>query len=265
MATAAPARRQDPSALRAEIRVGRFDGTTAGHCPGFAQANLVVLPRELAFDFLVFAQRNPKPCPVLEVLDPGDPEPRLTAPGADVRTDLPAYRVYADGELLEESRDLLSSWRDDAVAVLIGCSFTFEEGLLAADVPVRHLEQGVTVSMYRTAVECVPAGPFSGPLVVTMRPIPAPLVPRAVEVTARYPAVHGAPVHVGDPAGLGIDDLGAPDWGDPVEVRPGEVPVFWACGVTPQAVALASGSPWMLTHSPGRMMVLDVTNRDLRA
>ena len=185
-----------------------------------------MLARSLAFDFLVFAQRNPKPCPLLEVLDPGDPEPRLTAPGADVRTDLPAYRVYRDGTFEGEVGDLIEHWSEDAVAVLIGCSFTFEEALVRAGVPVRHLEAGVTVPMYRTSVNCVPAGPFAGPLVVTMRPIPAGLVARAVKVTARYPDVHGAPVHVDDPGALGISDLDAPDWGDPVEVRSGEVPVF---------------------------------------
>jgi uncharacterized protein YcsI (UPF0317 family) len=264
MASAARDLHADPGALRAEIRAGRFTGTTAGRCPGVAQANLVVLPREEAFEFLVFAQRNPKPCPVLEVLDPGDPEPRLTAPGADLRTDLGAYRVYRDGALVEEPADLLGQWRDDAVAVLIGCSFTFEEALLAAGVPVRHLEEGVTVPMYRTGIDCVPAGRFAGPLVVSMRPVPAGAVARAVEVTARYPGVHGAPVHVGDPAALGIGALDAPDWGDPVSVRRGEVPVFWACGVTPQAVAIASRTPWMATHAPGRMLVLDLPNEQLR-
>jgi uncharacterized protein YcsI (UPF0317 family) len=265
VAVDAHSRHVDPGALRAEARAGRFVGTTAGECPGFAQANLVVLPRSLAFDFLVFAQRNPKPCPVLEVLDPGDPEPRLTAPGADVRTDIPAYRVYREGAFVEEVEDVVAAWRDDAVAVLIGCSFTFEEALVRAGVPVRHLELGVTVPMYRTSVECVPAGRFGGPLVVTMRPVPGSLVARAAEVTARYPDVHGAPVHVGDPGALGIADLDAPDWGDPVEVRAGEIPVFWACGVTPQAVALASAPPWMLTHAPGRMLVLDVPNERLRS
>lgn len=265
MTTAAPGRHGDPAALRADIRAGRFTATTAGHCPGFAQANLVVLPREAAYDFLVFAQRNPKPCPVLEVLDAGDPEPRLTAPGADLRTDLPAYRLYRHGERVEEVGDLLAHWRDDAVGVLIGCSFTFEEALLAAGVPIRHIEEGVTVPMYRTDVDCLPAGRFSGPLVVSMRPIPARAVARAVEVSARFPDVHGAPVHVGDPAALGIADLDAPDWGDPVPVRDGEVPVFWACGVTPQAVAVASRTPWMATHAPGRMLVLDLPNDRLRS
>lgn len=246
---------KNPQAVWAACRSGEWDKPTPGLAPGYAQANLVILPREDAFDFLRFAQRNPKPVPVLEVLDPGEAEPRLTSPGADLRTDLPRYRVYRDGVMTEERSEIRQLWQPDLVSFLIGCSFTFEQPLIAAGIPIRHLECGCNVPMYRTNQTCVPSGRFAGPLVVSMRPIPAHLVPRAVTVTARYPAVHGAPVHIGAPEALGIADLSRPDWGDPVEIRPGEVPVFWACGVTPQAVAIASRPRLMITHAPGHMFV----------
>jgi len=243
---------------REAIRSGRWTGPTAGLAPGYTQANLVILPRSHAFDFLRFAVRNPKPCPVLDVTAPGSPHPDPRwAEGADLRTDLPRYRVYQDGELVAEPFDLLAWWRDDMAAFLLGCSFTFERALQAEGVPVRHLECGCNVPMYRTNRETRPAGPFHGPLVVSMRPIPADQVAKAVQITARYPSVHGAPVHIGDPAALGIADLGSPDYGEPVSIRPGEVPVFWACGVTPQAVALASRIPLMITHAPGHMFITD--------
>lgn len=244
-----------PQAVWAACRSGEWDKPTPGLAPGYAQANLVILPREDAFDFLRFAQRNPKPVPILEVMDPGEVEPRLTSPGADLRTDLPRYWVYRDGVKTEERTEIRHLWQDDLVSFLIGCSFTFEQPLIAAGVPIRHLECGCNVPMYRTNQPCVPSGRFAGPMVVSMRPIPAHLVPRAVTVTARYPAVHGAPVHIGSPEALGIADLSRPDWGDPVEIRPGEVPVFWACGVTPQAVAIASRPKLMITHAPGHMFV----------
>lgn len=255
--------RQDPSAVRAACRGGQWASPTAGLAPGFAQANLVILPAADAFDFLRFCQRNPKPCPVLEVLDVGDPEPRLSAPGADVGTDLPRYRVYRAGELAEERTEVASLWRKDLVAFLIGCSFTFETPLLTAGVPVRHIECGCNVPMYRTHVACTRAGRFHGPLVVSMRPVPAPLVATAVSVTAQMPSMHGAPVHVGAPELLGISDLGRPDWGEPVPIHPGEVPVFWACGVTPQAVALAAGVELMITHAPGHMFITDWTDQQV--
>ncbi len=248
---------------RTMIRQGRWRRPTAGLAPGYVQANLVVLPHELAYDFLLFAQRNPKPCPVIEVTDIGSPEPRLTAPGADLRTDVPKYRIYRDGDLAQEVTDLLGVWTPDFVAFLLGCSFTFEAELLQAGVPVRHIEERKNVSMFITSVACVPAGTFSGPLVVTMRPIPAPLVPRAVQVSGRFPAVHGAPLHVGDPGALGIRDLGKPDFGDPVTIRPGEVPVFWACGVTPQAVAMQAKAPLMISHAPGHMFITDLRDESL--
>ncbi len=252
-----------PKEVRERIRRGEWVRPTAGCAAGYVQANLVVLPRELAYDFLLFTHRNPRPCPLLEVTDPGSPEPVRVAPGADLRTDLPKYRVYRHGVLAEEVTDLLPLWRDDLVAFLLGCSFTFEAALLKAEVPVRHLEEGRNVPMYITNRPCAPAGLFEGPLVVSMRPIPPEKVARAAAVTARFPAVHGAPVHVGAPEGLGILDLGRPDFGDPVTIRPGEVPVFWACGVTPQAVAMAVKPPLMITHAPGHMFVTDLRDEAL--
>jgi uncharacterized protein YcsI (UPF0317 family) len=197
------------------------------------------------------------------VTETGAPEAAHVAPGSDLRTDLPRYRVYRRGELAGEADDLTALWRDDFVAFLLGCSFTFEAALARAGVPLRHQQCGCNVPMYRTDRACVPAGPFAGPLVVSMRPIPAELVSRAVQVTARYPRAHGAPVHIGDPAQLGIRDLAAPDYGDPVPLAAGEVPVFWACGVTPQAVAVAAKIDLMLTHAPGHMFVTDLRDEEL--
>lgn len=251
-----------PAEVRAACRSGAWARPTAGLADGAVQANLMVVPREAAFDFLLFCQRNPKPCPVIEVVEAGRVEPTC-APGADLRTDLPRYRVYRDGALAGEPADVRDLWRDDLVAFLIGCSFSFEEALAAAGVPLRHVEAGCNVPMYRTSRPAAAAGRFRGPLVVSMRPVPAGLVPTAVQVTGRYERVHGAPVHVGAPEALGIADLGRPDFGDPVEVRPGEVPVFWACGVTPQAAALASGLPFCITHAPGHMFVTDLRNAAL--
>ncbi len=249
--------------LRAACRSGAWQAPTAGQAPGFVQANLVIVPRDAAFEFLLFCQRNPKPCPLIEVCDPGDPVPRRSAPDADLRTDLPRYRIYRNGSLEAEVTAIDGYWNDDLVAFLIGCSFTFDHLLAEHGIPVRHLECGCNVPMYRTAIKCEPAGRFAGPMVVSMRPLmPGDLI-RAVALTAEYPQVHGAPVHVGDPAAIGIEDLGRPDWGDPVPVRPGELPVFWACGVTPQAVALTARLPFMITHSPGHMFVTDLRDADL--
>ena len=252
-----------PADVRAAIRTGDWREPTAALAPGFTQANLVVLPYADAFDFLRFCVANPRPCPVLEVLDPGDPEPVHTAPGADVRTDLPRYRIYREGELTDERDDVTDVWRDDLVTFLIGCSFTFERALLAAGLPVRHIEMGVNVPMYRTAVACRSVGRFSGPLVVSMRPMTPRQAIQATQITSRYPAVHGAPVHVGDPQTLGIVSLASPHYGDRVEIRDGEVPVFWACGVTPQAVAAASRPELMITHAPGHMFVTDIPDERL--
>jgi uncharacterized protein YcsI (UPF0317 family) len=249
--------RARPGALRAAIRRGDWTGPTAGLAPGRTQANLVVLPAADALDFLRFCVHNPQPCPVLEVTDPGSPEPVHTAPGADLRTDVPRYRVHRRGEMVEETEDVTAHWRDDLVAFLLGCSFTFERALLAEGLPVRHIEQGVNVPMYRTSIACRPAGRFSGPLVVSMRPMRADQAIRATQVTARFARAHGAPVHIGDPAAIGVAAVDRPDYGDPVEIRDGELPVFWACGVTPQAVAAESRPELMITHAPGHMFVTD--------
>jgi uncharacterized protein YcsI (UPF0317 family) len=227
------------------------------------QANLVVTPRELAFDFLLFCQRNSKPCPLLDVTEPGDPEPRTAAPGADLRTDVPRYCIYREGKLTEEPHDLLQHWRDDFVGFLLGCSFTFENALLEAGLPVRHVEEGRNVPMYRTSLACRPAGVFRGPMVVSMRPMTPAQAIRAVQVCDRFPRAHGTPVHIGDPAAIGIANIGRPDFGDAVTIRPGEVPVFWACGVTPQAVAMAARPPLLITHHPGHMFVTDWRDADL--
>lgn len=251
-----------PAQARARFRAGLRVPTTTW-APGFAQANLVVVPRDAAAEFERYARVNPGPCPLLDVGAPGDPSTRL-ASGADLRTDLPAYRVWEQGVCVAEPDDILACWRDDLVAFLTGCSFTFERALLAAGVPVRHLEQNSNVAMYVTNQPCTSAGRFGGPLVVSMRPVPAGLVPVAAEVTAAYPAAHGAPVHVGDPRALGIDDLSRPDFGDPVAAQPGDVPMFWACGVTPQVALAAARLPFAITHAPGHMLVTDVPDRDLR-
>ena len=252
-----------PREIRQLIREGKLVQPTAGIAPGYGQANLAILPRELGFDFLLFCQRNPKPCPLLEVVEAGQVEPRQTAPGADLRTDLPKYRVFQHGELTAEVEDIAEFWRDDLVSFLLGCSFTFEASLMRAGISLRHIERGTNVSMYTTSIPTTPAGVFSGPMVVSMRPIPIDKVVRAIQVTSRFPAVHGAPVHVGDPEAIGIMDISSPDLGDPVEIRDDEVPVFWACGVTPQAVAATSKPPLMITHSPGHMFITDVRDEDL--
>ncbi|MDA1188065.1 MAG: putative hydro-lyase [Chloroflexi bacterium] len=251
-----------PKEMRALIRDGQFRKPTSGVANGYAQANLAVLPRDLAFDFLLFCQRNSKPCPILEVIEPGKTEPKLVAPGADIRYDIPKYRIYRDGVLDDEVDDLGEHWRDDLVSFLLGCSFSFENAMMNSGIELRHIQQDTNVSMYITNIPTTPAGVFSGPMVVSMRPIPHEKVVKAVQVTSRYPSVHGAPVHIGDPAGVGIRDIGKPDFGDPTEIKAGEVPVFWACGVTPQAVAMKSKPSLMITHSPGYMFITDKRDED---
>jgi uncharacterized protein YcsI (UPF0317 family) len=242
---------------------GELTGPTPGLAWGYVQANLVVVPRDLAFDFLLFCQRNPKPCPLLDVTEPGDPEPKLVAAGGDLRTDLPRYRIYRHGELVDEPTDLHGWWREDLVAFLLGCSFTFENALLQAGLPVRHVETRCNVPMYRTNRACRPAGVFHGPLVVSMRPMTPAQTVTAVQICSRFALAHGTPIHFGDPEALGIRDLGRPDFGDPVEIRAGEVPVFWACGVTPQAVAMEVRPPLLITHKPGHMFLTDLRDSEL--
>jgi uncharacterized protein YcsI (UPF0317 family) len=252
-----PFRSLSGSELRALIRTGAFAGQTSGSALGYVQANLVVLPREQAFDFLLFCHRNPKPCPLLDVTEPGEPEPKACAPGADVRTDLPRYCVYRHGELSDEPTDIVSLWQKDWVAFLIGCSFTFENALLQTGVPLRHVEEGCNVPMYRTNIACKPAGIFAGPLVVSMRPMTPAQAIRAVQVCTRFPRAHGAPIHLGDPQALGIRDVSRPDFGDAVTFLPGEIPVFWACGVTPQAAIMQAKPAICVSHKPGHMFVTD--------
>ncbi|KZE38707.1 hypothetical protein AV656_07330 [Bhargavaea cecembensis] len=252
-----------PEQFREQVRRGAYTGPTAGVSDGFVQANLAILPKEDAFEFLLFCQRNPKSCPLIDVTDIGSPVPAAAAPGADLRTDLPKYRVYRNGELTDEPTDLNEYWTNDMVAFLIGCSFTFEEALIRNGIPMRHHEEGVNVPMYRTSVDTVPAGKFSGPMVVSMRPMGAGDVVRAVQVTSRFPSVHGAPVHIGNPEEMGIRNLASPDFGDAVTVREGETPVFWACGVTPQSVAMHAKPSLMITHAPGHMFVTDLKSEQL--
>ena len=252
-----------PDDVRQLIRSGNLVQPTSGIAPGYVQANLAILPRDLAFDFLLFCQRNPKPCPLLEVVEAGDVEPAQFAPGADLRTDVPLYRIYEYGEMTAEVEDISEFWRDDLVSFLLGCSFSFESALTRAGIPLRHIERETNVSMFITDIPATSAGVFNGPTVVSMRPIRQEQVVRAVQVTSRFPAVHGAPLHVGDPTAIGIDDIMQPDFGDPTEIRSGEVPVFWACGVTPQAAAMASRPPMMITHSPGYMFITDKKDEDL--
>lgn len=244
--------------IREIIRKGDFLKPTCGVALGYAQANLAVLPKQYAYDFLLFAFRNPKSCPILDVTDVGDPEPKAIAKGADIRTDIPKYRIYENGELVEEVNGLKKYWREDLVGFLIGCSFTFEKALQDNNIPVRHIEEQKNVPMYITNIKTKPAGIFHGNMVVSMRPIPNEQVVRAVQVTSRFPSVHGAPVHIGNPEDIGIKSLCEPDFGDAVSVEKGETPVFWACGVTPQAVAMASKPKLMITHAPGHMFISDI-------
>ena len=244
--------------LRAVIRRGEYDRHTAGLAKGKLQCNLAILPEEYAQDFIRFCRLNPKPCPVVGIGQPGDPSLGSLGKDIDIRTDVPRYRLFRDGALVEEVTDIREHWRDDLVTVALGCSFTFENALMAQGIAVKHIALDQTVPMYRSNIDLSPAGPFKGTMVVTMRPILADRVRDAWEISARYPQAHGSPIGQGDPAGIGIADLGQPDWGDPVEVSDGEVPVYWACGVTPQNVLREARVPFCITHAPGHMLVADV-------
>lgn len=245
-----------PADARAQFRAGTAT-PTAGLSHGYTQTNLIAVQQDWAYEFLLFAQRNPKPCPVLDVSDAGS-RTTVLAEGADLATDIPRYRIWENGELVDEPSDASEHWRDDLVAFQIGCSFTFESGLVDAGIPLRHVEQGTNVPMYVTQRQCRPAGRISGPMVVSMRPVPAHQVAAAVSVSERMPAVHGGPVHVGDPVSLIVGHIDEPDFGDPVKFESGDVPMFWACGVTPQAAVVASKLPFAITHAPGHMFITDV-------
>jgi len=260
------ARLQQGSAqdVRLAMRDGSWTGTTHGLARGYAQANLAIVPRDAALDFMRFCQRNPKPCPLLDVTDTGDPEFRLVAPGSDVRRDLSGYCVYRDGILVDEPDDISDLWSADLVAFAMGCSLSFDAVLQDNGLRVAHLDKpGGRIAVYTSGIDCVPAGPFAGPMVVSLRPIPRGELDRVVEVTKRYPSIHGGPVHIGDPAAIGVTDVSATDWGKPPEIGPDDVPVFWGCGVTPQAVAMAARLPLMITHKTGHMLLTDLLVKEL--
>ena len=250
-------------AARRAIRSGEWNGPTSGMAPGYVQGNLAILPAKLASDFMRFCQLNPKPCPLLAAGAPGDPRLPSLGEDLDIRTDLCRYKVFRNGELIDEPTDLSKHWRDDLVIFALGCSFSFEDALMQDGMELRHITNGTTVPMYRTNVPTTAAGPFHGPLVVSMRPLKPADAIRAVQITTRFPAVHGAPVHLGHPHLIGIKDLAKPDYGDPVSVADDEIPVFWACGVTPQSVIAAAKLPFAITHAPGLMLVTDLRNRQL--
>jgi uncharacterized protein YcsI (UPF0317 family) len=254
-----------PSAYEARmaIRHGEWNRHTSGQAPRNAQGNVAILPEALATDFLRFCQRNPKPCPLLAVSEPGDPLLPMLGRDVDIRTDVPLYRLWKEGKLVEELSDITPLWRSDLVTFVLGCSFSFEHALIEAGIELRHVKEGKNVAMYRTTIPTVPAGPFYGPMVVSMRPMTAANAIRAVQITARVPAVHGAPIHLGDPSLIGIRDIGTPDFGDAVDILPGELPVFWACGVTPQSVVMAAAPAFCITHAPGYMLITDLLNSDL--
>lgn len=252
-----------PYQLRQQIKTGLFSQQTSGLAPGYVQCNMAILPQSWAAEFLLFCQRNPKACPLVAVSEPGQFLLPELGVDLDLRTDVPAYRVFKQGELVDEVSDIRALWRDDLVSFLIGCSFSFEEALVAAGLDIRHLSEGKNVPMYNTSLPCVSAGRFSGSMVVSMRPMKPADAIRAIQICSRFPAVHGAPVHFGDPQAIGISDVRSPDYGEAVSLLPGEVPVFWACGVTPQAVIKQAKPEFCITHSPGHMLVTDLLNTSL--
>lgn len=253
-----------PVEARRAIRAGEWDKPTSGYCPGYAQANLIILPKEDAYDFLLFAQRNPKPCPLLEVTEVGARNTTICADDCDIATDFPRYRIYRDGEMTDEVTDVSNLWRDDLVSFVIGCSFSFESDLIDAGIEMRHNTMGRNVSMYMTNIECRPAGKMKGKMVVSMRPLPYKDIVHATMLSGAIPSVHGAPVHIGDPAAIGIRDIEHPEFGDPVDIHEGEVPVFWACGVTPQSIVMNVRPRFAITHAPGCMLITDTKNVNLR-
>lgn len=259
----APTAPKDFALVRELIRQGEWTTHTSGVCNDHVQGNIVILPESLAADFLRYCQRNPKPCPLLAVSEPGDPTLPDLGPNIDIRTDVPRYRVWRDGKVASAPTNITSLWRDDLVTFVLGCSFSFEQALLEAGLPLRHIAQGKNVAMYRTSIQTQPAGLFHGPMVVSMRPMKAAAAIKAIQVTSRFPNVHGAPVHLGDPALIGIADLNTPDYGDAVEVMDDEIPVFWACGVTPQAALVQARLAFCITHAPGAMLITGLLNQQL--
>jgi uncharacterized protein YcsI (UPF0317 family) len=255
----------DPRELRRAIRAGKFRHHTAGVARGYVQGNVCILPAQYAEDFRLFCERNPKPCPLLAMSAPGDPRLPELGEDLDIRTDVPRYRVFRDGVQAEDVSDLRDLWRADFVTFVLGCSFSFEEALMAAGLRLRYVEQGTNVPMYRTSVDCTPAGRFRGKLVVSMRPFSPADAIRAIEITSRYPRVHGSPVHLGKPELIGISDITQPWAGDPTDVKADELPVFWACGITPQSVVLDAKPSLCITHAPGHMLVTDLKNAELAA
>jgi uncharacterized protein YcsI (UPF0317 family) len=252
-----------PAEIRRAIRAGKHRRNTAGIAPGYVQGNVCILPQEYADDFREFCERNPKPCPLLAVSEPGEPRLPTLGEDLDIRTDVPAYRIFRDGKQERDVSSLRELWRDDLVTFVLGCSFSFEEALMQAGLSLRYVEQGRNVPMFRTSVDTVPAGRFRGKLVVSMRPFKPADAIRAIEITSRYPRVHGSPVHIGLPEAIGIENLAEPWAGDPTEVRADELPVFWACGITPQSVVLDARPSLCITHSPGHMLITDLTNDSL--
>jgi uncharacterized protein YcsI (UPF0317 family) len=252
-----------PAQLRQRIRSGEHSGNTSGYCAGFVQCNMVILPKDWAAEFLQFCTKNPKPCPVLGMADAGSWEIPALAANLDVRSDLPSYKLFENGEFTQEVTDIKEYWRDDLVTFMLGCSFSFEEALLADGLEVRNITEQRNVPMYRTNIPCQSAGRFSGTMVVSMRPFLAADAIRATQICTRFPSVHGAPVHLGDPSLIGIDDINVTDFGDPVTIHENELPVFWACGVTPQVALEQAKPPFCITHSPGCMLVTDIPNSKL--
>ncbi|WP_306113851.1 MULTISPECIES: putative hydro-lyase [unclassified Roseovarius] len=249
----------DLTTVRGAIRTGAYTSHTAGLGPGYLQANLAIMPHSHALDFMRFCQRNPKPCPLTGVSDTGNPMMFTLGADIDIRKDVPAYNIYRNGVLDGSVTDITDLWQDDFVAFALGCSFTFEHALTQAGIPLWHIDNDKTVPMYRSGIDTVPAGPFSGKMVVSMRMIPETRVDEVAAISRRYPLAHGAPVHWGDPAGIGIHDLSRPDWGDAAPEHSGHVPVFWACGVTPQVAIENAGLPICITHKPGHMLITDVS------
>lgn len=252
-----------PKEIRELIKKDLLIKPTSGMCKGRVQANLAIVPKDLAYDFLLFAHKNPKACPILDVTEVGEYEPKMVAKGADIRYDIGKYRIYKNGILVDEPTNLKDYWQDDLVAFLIGCSFSFEGALMNNDINIRHIQDNHNVPMYITNIKTQSAGAFFGNMVVSMRPIKHHQVVKAVQATSRFPSVHGAPVHIGDPKVIGINDINKPDFGDKSEIYSDEVPVFWACGVTPQSIAISSKPPLMITHSPGYMFICDIFDEQL--